>query len=351
MSFSSKLLAWYKRHKRDLPWRNTTDPYKIWISEIILQQTRVEQGMPYYNRFVQKYPTLKHLALAKEGEILKQWQGLGYYSRARNLHFAAKSVLSNHKGVFPKGHSEIKKLKGVGDYTAAAIASIAFGKAHAAVDGNVMRVLSRLFLIGDDANSAKGKKKFQKVADDVLDKKNPAAFNQAMMELGALVCKPQNPLCDECPVNMHCLAFEKNLQQKLPVKKKKIQVRNRYFNYIVILRNQKTALEKRTGNDIWKNMYHFPLTEANHTFSESEFKKELKKKFPALKYTFEKASPLYKHQLSHQTIYAKFFIIHAENNFLQKNDAGLKFFSAKQLEKIALPRLVHKFMQENNLLQ
>lgn len=344
MSFSSKLLLWYNKNKRDLPWRNTSDPYKIWISEIILQQTRVEQGLPYYVRFIQKFPTIKHLALAKEDEILRLWQGLGYYTRARNLHAAAKTILVDHRGVFPKTFEEIKKLKGIGDYTASAIASIAFDLPHATIDGNAVRVLSRLFMLKENFNSANGKKKFKDFANELLDKKNPASFNQALMELGATICKPKNPDCHQCPVIIHCLAYERKLQHKFPLKKKKVSVKNRYFNYAVIKNRNKLLLTRRTGNDIWKNMYDFPLIEAERLLPEKLFKKALEKKFETASVQIKGYSNVYEHKLSHQTIYARFFFtaLHPKS---QKTDG---YHSKEQMDKIALPRLIHRFIEENN---
>ena len=217
-----------------MPWRKTSDPYKIWLSEIILQQTRVAQGLPYYETFAKKFPTVHHLAKENEKVVMKTWQGLGYYSRARNLHYTAKFISKNLKGKFPNEFEEIKKLKGIGDYTASALASFAFNKPHAVVDGNVFRVLSRVFGIKTPIDSSKGKKIFTEKAKSLLDKKNPGTFNQAIMEFGALQCVPQNPDCNNCPLKKNCKAFEKNLVEVLPIKSKKIKTRNRYFNYLIV---------------------------------------------------------------------------------------------------------------------
>ena len=232
--FSQKIIFWYEHNKRDLPWRNTRDPYLIWLSEIILQQTRVDQGMSYYLKFVGEFPTVKQLAKADNEKVMKLWQGLGYYSRARNLHTTAKIILLEHKGVFPKEFETILALKGVGEYTAAAIASFAYNKPYAVVDGNVYRVLSRVFDISTPIDSTQGKKEFNHLAGELLDKNKPAIYNQAIMEFGAMQCKPINPYCAVCPLNTMCLAYSKKLVAELPVKSKKTKVRDRYFNYIVL---------------------------------------------------------------------------------------------------------------------
>ena len=233
--FSEKIIAWYDQNKRDLPWRNTKDAYLIWLSEIILQQTRVDQGMDYYLKFAKEFPTVKHLAKADNEKVMKLWQGLGYYSRARNLHTTAKIISEKYHGKFPDEYSDILSLKGVGNYTAAAIASFAFNKPYAVVDGNVYRVLARVFGIESPIDSTQGKKEFETLATELLDRKKPASHNQAIMELGALQCKPVNPDCSICALNTMCFAYSKKRINELPVKAKKTKVRNRYFNYIVLL--------------------------------------------------------------------------------------------------------------------
>lgn len=270
MSFSNKLIAWYLEHKRNMPWRNTRDPYKIWLSEIILQQTRVAQGLPYYIAFTEAFPTVQDLAKASEEEVLKLWQGLGYYSRGRNLHFSAKMIVDEYKGTFPNTYDEIKKLKGVGDYTASAIASISFNEPTAVVDGNVYRVLSRVFGIDTPINSTQGIKEFKSLAQDLIDHKEPATFNQAIMEFGAIQCKPQNPYCLHCIYNDSCVALQKNQITQLPVKLKKTKVRNRYLNYLVF-RNEKqeTVLRQRTGKGIWQGLYEFPFIEMDAPLTSS----------------------------------------------------------------------------------
>ena len=246
MNFSNLLIQWYLHNKRDLPWRKTIDPYRIWLSEIILQQTRVDQGMAYYFKFIYNFPSVFDLAKASEEDVLKLWQGLGYYSRARNLHFSAKYIVNELKGTFPANYYNLIKLKGVGDYTASAIASICYNESTAVVDGNVYRVLARYFGINTPINTSKGIKKFKQLAQELIDSKNPGTYNQAAMELGATVCKPQKPLCNECVFNNSCVALSKNLISNLPVKVNKLKIKQRYFNYLVITTgNNKTRIEKR----------------------------------------------------------------------------------------------------------
>lgn len=337
MSFSHTIIRWYHKNKRDLPWRHTSDPYKIWLSEIILQQTRVQQGLPYYETFVKKFPTIHHLAEAREDVVMKTWQGLGYYSRARNLHFTAKYIAQKLKGIFPTKYEEIKKLKGIGEYTAAAIASFAFNEPHAVVDGNVFRVLSRYLGIRIPVDSTEGKKAFTQKSNLLIDKKDPGTFNQAIMEFGALQCVPQNPDCNKCPLKKDCRAYANNEIAMLPVKSQKVKVRNRYFNYFVVRKDGKTLIRKRTENDIWKNLYDFPMTET---------KKEMKKIEGAI------ASKSFKHVLSHQVIYARFWEL---KTISQKIKTGSKgeyqnsiYVSDNQLNKFAFPRLIDRYFEEMN---
>ena len=261
MEFSDLLINWYWEHKRELPWRETTDPYKIWISEIILQQTRVVQGMEYYHNFLQHFPDVKSLAEAEEEEVLKCWQGLGYYSRARNLHFAAQTIMEKHGGTFPLKHEDVLELKGIGDYTAAAICSFAYGQPYAAVDGNFFRVLARVFEIETPIDSTKGKKDFYALAQELISKEHPALFNQAMMDIGATVCTPTSPNCQECPLQNMCLASAHRRIAELPVKSKKNSSKDRYFYYFLIKGNGQTYLHRREENDIWKGLYELPLVE------------------------------------------------------------------------------------------
>lgn len=316
MNFNHTLTNWYSINKRELPWRKTKNPYNIWLSEIILQQTQIKQGLPYYEAFVKKFPTVFDLANADETVVLKLWQGLGYYSRARNLHAAAKYIAGNLNGKFPGTYKELIKLKGVGDYTASAIASICFNEATAVVDGNVYRVLSRYFGIDTAINSTKGIKEFKALAASVMDTANPADYNQAIMEFGAIQCKPGNPDCNVCPLHSGCVAFEKKLINKLPVKDKKTKVTVKYFNFLVFISSDgKTIFEKRTHKGIWQNLYQFPLIESDKLLIFDNIKRH-----PVmLSHTKNKAFELYLyndtdkiHKLSHQHLHTKFWIVETD---------------------------------------
>lgn len=338
-----QLQFWYQNNKRNLPWRHTLNPYKIWLSEIILQQTRVEQGLPYYLKFTDIYKTIVDFANADLNDILKLWQGLGYYSRARNMHIAAQFIRDKYYGVFPNNYNELIKLKGIGTYTAAAIASFAFNESKAVVDGNVFRVIARFAGIYTDINSTIAKYEFANIANELLDKKNPAIHNQAMMELGAMVCKPQNPDCNNCPINNSCFAFSNNEQKKLPVKIKKVKVKTRYFNYFIFENNGNTYLNQRGGNDIWQGLFEFPLIEKPLFTNEIEVLNELIEH----KY-FDDISDLkivfmenYKHILTHQILQAGFWKITSKvkpnlsNNFKEiKIDAINNYAVPKLLEKL-----------------
>lgn len=316
MIFSKTLIHWYSNNKRNLPWRETKDPYYIWLSEIILQQTQVNQGLPYYVAFTEKFPTVFHLAKADEKDVLKLWQGLGYYSRARNLHTSAKYVVNDLDGVFPNNYKDLLKLKGVGDYTASAIASICFNENSAVVDGNVYRVLSRYFNIDTPINSSKGIKEFKLLAQELIDKKNPADFNQAIMEFGAVQCKPKKPDCSVCPFKRSCLAFNNNRIAELPVKIKSAKAKKKYFNFLVFIsKDQKTILEKREGKGIWQNLYQFPLVETDTEFNFKALKNHIKKhrllKDKAFELTLYNKEAIV-HKLSHQHLYTKFWIVNVD---------------------------------------
>ncbi len=336
MNFSKAIILWYQKNKRNLPFRKTKDPYRIWVSEIILQQTRVSQGLPYYERFVNLFPTVHHLAKAKEDSVMKAWQGLGYYSRARNLHHTAIYISKALKGKFPDEFEKIKELKGIGDYTAGAIASIAFNKPHVVVDGNVFRVLSRYFGIITPVDTIEGKKIFVQKAEELLDKKRPGTFNQAIMEFGALQCVPVNPDCTKCILIKDCKAFNKRIVDNLPVKIKKTKIRIRYFNYFVFRAKGKILIKKRTGSDIWKNLYDFPLIEMEKPVS----LRRIQKLAPGLVKSYSK---LIKQVLSHQIIFARFF----EMNTLRKNEnsdfGNTIYINENQLNKYAFPRLIEKY--------
>ena len=314
--FSKKLISWYLIHKRDLPWRRTQLPYYIWLSEIILQQTRVDQGLPYYKTFVSAYPSIKDLANATEEEVLKLWQGLGYYSRARNLYSTAKFITNELNGEFPSSYLGLIKLKGVGDYTASAIASICFNEASAVVDGNVYRVLSRYYGIETPINSSKGVKEFKQMAQTLIDKNNPGDHNQAIMEFGARQCKPQNPECNSCIFNNSCVSLQKGMISKLPIKLKKTKVKKVHFNYIVILtKDGKTIFQKRTGKGIWENLYQFPLIESVKDINKDELLRL--DEFRELSSAYGiRSLVLYNekikiHKLSHRHIYTRFWIAEA----------------------------------------
>jgi len=341
MKFNEILTHWYSINKRDLPWRKTQNPYFIWLSEIILQQTQVAQGLPYYLKFTLHFPTIYDLAKAPEDLVLKHWQGLGYYSRARNLHATSKYIVKTLNGVFPNTYDNLIKLKGVGDYTASAIASICFNEATAVVDGNVYRTLSRYFGIETPINTSKGVKAFKALAQSLIDFKNPAQFNQAIMEFGALQCKPQNPNCTICPLNSKCIALQTNTVSILPIKHKKTIISKKYFNFIVYLStNGKTLLEKRQGKGIWLNLYQFPLIESKNSIKDNP-KIDTIKSFFFLKnqdYTiclYNKQDIV--HKLSHQHIYAKFWILKS-NHAIEK---GVLF---NDISKYPVPKLIEKFI-------
>jgi A/G-specific adenine glycosylase len=345
--FNLQLVAWYRNNKRDLPWRKEKDPYKIWLSEIILQQTQVAQGLSYYLRFIEAYPNVKELASAPEDKILRLWEGLGYYSRARNLHVAAKYVYYDRKGVFPTSFAEIKNLKGVGDYTAAAIASFAYNLPHAVVDGNVYRVLSRVFGLEIPIDSARGKKEFQMLANELLDKKDPATHNQAVMEFGSQFCKPNNPDCENCVFRNKCYAFKNSKVSDLPFKAKKTKIRNRFFNYVIVAdKKQDILVYKRNKADIWKGLYEFNLIESEREISEESFLKS--KKFKSVcnaKFDLKLISKKYKHVLSHQHLYARFYVISLPSTFKSPQIKS----NINKLRTYAFPRLIGKFLDDCDL--
>ncbi|PQJ75340.1 A/G-specific adenine glycosylase [Polaribacter gangjinensis] len=345
MIFSEILIFWYNKNKRELPWRNTKNPYFIWLSEIMLQQTRVAQGMSYYLKFTENYPTISHLANASETEVLKMWQGLGYYSRARNLHHTAKYISHELNGKFPSTFKEIIALKGIGDYTASAIASICFDEPTAVVDGNVYRVLARYFGIETPINSTAGIKEFKELAQSLLDKTQPGTFNQAIMDFGAIVCKPQNPLCDGCPFSESCVALQRNLTKDLPLKEQKIKVKKRYFNYLVVITDDdKTILTQRNDKGIWQGLYQFPLIETNKSVNEKELisSKEFIDLLPE-----ETTISLFNpkeiiHKLSHQHLYTHFWIVETSSNQHAK-------ILWKTIQNFPVPVLIANFLAQFEL--
>jgi len=329
---------------RDLPWRHSRDAYKIWLSEVILQQTRVDQGMAYYHRFVETFPDIKILAEASEQEVLKLWQGLGYYSRARNLHFAAKQIMTDYDGIFPETYDEIIKLKGVGEYTAAAISSIAFGEPHAVVDGNVKRVAARIF--GIESSGSKLHDEVKQIMTTMLDHDRAGDFNQAVMEFGALQCTPKHPACGVCVFNETCFAFRNNMLDVLPAREKKKKPIKRYFSYFVIQPDEDSIiLNRRNEKDIWKNLYEFPLIESG-----TEIDAGLLMQEPEFEAWFGNGvkisggNKVFKHQLSHQTIFARYFII--DNVDLGIFPEGWKIISSNELENYPISRLIERYLEE-----
>lgn len=341
MSFSQKILKWYGEHKRELPWRATKDPYKIWLSEIMLQQTRVAQGTPYYHKFLEAFPTVQDLANAKEEKVLKLWQGLGYYSRARNLHATAKMVVDTYDGNFPDTYKGLKNLKGVGDYTASAIASICFDLPEPVVDGNVYRVLSRYFGVDLPINSTEGIKYFKDLARKVMSSENIRDYNQGIMEFGAIQCAPKKPYCLLCPLNDSCVALQENKVSSLPVKLNKTKIKNRYFNYLVFLDNGKrTLIEQRKGKGIWQNLYQFPLLESEKSLDLENFQKELEEKnhYPASNSIVLYNKEPIVHKLSHQHLYTNFWILQSEN----KLEEGVSW---EKIGSFPVPVLIAEFIE------
>lgn len=338
-SFSKKLLEWYNPTSRNLPWKKTNDAYKIWLSEIILQQTRVEQGTPYYLAFTEKYPTVKKLADAPLDDVLKLWEGLGYYSRARNLHIAAKQIVELHNGRFPHTHATIIQLKGVGNYTAAAVASFAYNLPHAVVDGNVYRVLSRVFGIETPIDSTEGKKQFEHLAQQLLDKKNPATYNQAIMDFGALICKPKQPLCVQCPFSSDCKALELNKISLLPIKSKKQIKTERHFHYFVLYDEKNIYINQRTKQDIWKGLFEFPMEEVISQWSIDNSK--ILSKTNYLPSTIDNRLT-YKQTLTHQLINAHFYEIKCKK--LPKMETSYLKISKKDILNYAFPKIVRSYL-------
>ncbi len=339
------------RHKRDLPWRNTRDPYIIWLSEIILQQTRVAQGLPYFRIFLEEFPTVFDLAQASEESVLRHWQGLGYYSRARNLHQCAKQIVAEYGGKFPENYAELVKLKGVGTYTAAAIASFAFKEVVPVIDGNVYRVISRIFNVDLDIASGAGQKAIRQIAVEQIDQDDPDVYNQAIMEFGALHCTPKAPKCDTCVFSSVCQANQLNLQSKLPVKLKKVKVKTRYFNYLVLKSADQYGMKVRTEKDIWQGLYDFYLIEMNRELDEEDIMHHLSSQLPDYHTVdFAKVSTTYKHLLTHQKIFAKFFEINLKSSKTTENDQILNeitFFPSEKIKHLPKPILIDNYLNEH----
>jgi len=353
--FTQKLLQWWKVHQRSLPWKTTKDPYKIWLSEIILQQTRVQQGLPYYQKFVQAYPTVQDLAAASSDEVMHMWEGLGYYSRARNMHTAAKYITKELNGVFPNTFKAIKALKGVGPYTAAAIASFAFDLPHAAVDGNMYRVLSRYFGISTPIDSTKGKKDFAVLAQQLLPPHYAADFNQAVMDFGSLQCVPKKVACGTCPLKNTCVAFSQNKVSKLPVKSKRLKKRSRFFNYLLVYLPKKEVptilLRQRTDKDIWQNLHDFPLIETQELLDINSLQNYIvKKQLFDSQLVIKGVSKMYKQQLTHQTIYARFFTAQYPSSTITKQES-LFSVPLNALHLYACPKLINNYLNDINTEQ
>jgi len=345
MDFKSFLIAWYNKNKRDLPWRNTTDPYLIWIAEIILQQTRVAQGLGYYLRFTSEFPTVFDLANANEDKVLKVWQGLGYYTRARNLQKAAKRIVKQYKGKLPGSYDELITIEGIGPYSAGAIASFAFKQVVPAIDGNVYRVMARIFGVFSSPHTSKGKKEFFNLVLELMDRRHPDVFNQALLDFGALQCTPLAPKCDDCPFREYCYAYRNNVIDSLPLKPKRNVPRDRYFNYIMMVYGYDTFISKRKGNDIWVSLYEFPLIETNTLINEGEVAMltEWRTIFRGVNVKVKHVSPPVKHVLSHQTIYARFFIVELNEvpRFVKKNFIQTP---KSELDAYSIPTLIDSYL-------
>lgn len=348
MNITESLLHWYNQNKRPLPWRGTRDPYRIWLSEVILQQTRVAQGTDYYHRFLEAFPDVHSLAAADEQEVLKLWQGLGYYSRARNMHHSAKEVVEKFRGVFPDSSSGLKKLKGIGEYTAAAIASICFDEATTVLDGNVARVISRLYAIENPVDSNEGKKTITALANNLLDTNHPGTFNQAVMELGALVCTPKSPACSICPIAFACEVLKRNQIENFPVKTPKKTPTTRHLNYLVIsfTKDQKEfiLMRKRTGNDIWKNMYDFPCIESVYASDATDVLESSEKSglFGGYSFVVKHVSDEYIHQLTHRRLLARFIRIELQG--IPKSQDNITSIRKDLIAELPLPRLIDRYL-------
>jgi A/G-specific adenine glycosylase len=345
--FTNALLLWYRQHQRNLPWRHTADPYKIWLSEVILQQTRVNQGLPYYEAFVNTYPTVTHLANAPTDEVLRLWQGLGYYSRARNLHFTAQMVCSSYGGVFPTDYKSLIKLKGIGTYTASAIASFASNEAVAVLDGNVFRVLARYFGEDTDILSSKGKNRFSELAISLLPVYNSSEYNQAIMEFGALQCIPAKPDCAVCPLQETCYAFSQGVQAHLPVKSPKKAVKTRFFTYIIIMINETIWMRQRVEKGIWQGLYEFYLIETEKEPEVVNTMKTFSRNYQGNEtdLVWQEYQEIYTHKLTHQHLNIKILKL-----FIPTGDSLAKmpelkegrFFSASEIEQLPKPIILDK---------
>lgn len=350
--FTNAILEWYAANQRQLPWREGNDPYRVWLSEIILQQTRVAQGTPYFEKFVEKYPSVEDLAAASEDEVLRLWQGLGYYSRARNLHKCAKTIVEEYSGKFPGNYEQLLTLPGVGPYTAAAIASIGFGEPIPVVDGNVYRVLARAFNLEIDIAQGAAFKDFFELAGKLIDRNHPGQFNQGLMELGALVCTPANPACDECCISDICLAKKLQKQDTLPIKTKKTKKRNRYFTYLVLQMGNKIALRQRAEKDIWQGLHEFYLIETDTQVGFEELQDKLLADLAEADLSISEQSEPVKHVLSHQNLYTTFVKITLNDSedyrgILEGN--GLTLYFKEEADKLAKPILIANYLNRTSI--
>ena len=345
-SFRASILSWYYRHKRDLPWRKSTDPYVIWLAEIILQQTRVSQGLPYFEKFVNRYPTVGDLANAKEDEVMKDWEGLGYYSRARNLHSTARYVSESLNGEFPRSYDELIKLKGIGSYTAAAISSFVTGEARAVLDGNVYRVLSRYFAVDTPINTNKGKKLFSELANDMLDDDNAADYNQGIMEFGAVQCVPKNPDCVNCVLSSGCRAYSEGLVADFPFKERKKYDRHRYFTFLHFENKGKVAVQQREGKDVWRKLFQFPMIEGSKLYDPEEVIVELAVEGSLL---IKRVDDLKPHKLSHQTIHCRVLSIEGDKVKSELWGEQVKWVKREKLESFAFPKPLRAFLDRKQL--
>lgn len=344
--FVKKLLAWNtSENKRQMPWKGEKDPYKIWLSEIILQQTRVDQGLQYYKNFVSEFPTIGHLARAAETKVFKLWEGLGYYTRCKNLLATARYIHTELDGRFPDEYEAILALKGIGPYTAAAIGSFAFNLPYAVVDGNVFRVLARYFGIAVATDSTGGKKLFTGLANELLSKKLPGIYNQALMDFGATICKPQLPLCQDCVMKKQCVAFIQGTVQQLPVKEKSINKRTRWFYYLVVDLNGKLFVRKRGAKDIWENLYEFILVEATEALVFENFQL-LETVLGTRDFEVENISSFYKQLLTHQTIQGQFIKVKIKGSLAIK---GYEMVSEKALQKLPFPKFISNYLKDKNV--
>ena len=349
--FADWLITWYQANKRELPWRSTHDPYRIWLSEVILQQTRVLQGLPYYQRFVEQYPTVQALAEAQEEAVLRLWQGLGYYSRARNLHACARMVVDQFDGTFPSNYKDLLRLKGVGSYTAAAIASIAFQEQVAVVDGNVYRVLARVFGVAEDIASTNGQKVFYKLAQSLVPAQRPDLYNQAIMEFGAIQCRPAKPLCQACIFKAHCVAFQTGRQQSFPIKRPRLKIKQRFFHYFVIQLADKVYMRLRKGADIWQGLYDFYLVEDSQLREADQLVDELVALMGHHQLSIVKEPSLYKHALTHRRLHVYFFYVQATDRFVQEaapmlDKMHMQAFSLEEIKNLPKSRLISNFLED-----